>query len=177
MHKTHFLLEAFFWIASKLSTQHKLSYKPIFSSTGFPGGPLMKKTSANAEDAGDAVSIPGSGRPPGGGNDNPLQYSCLESPMERGRLLGYSTWVGKEWNMTEQLSKNIHTHFSSTRCLVVNSKYSVFTMGWTPNIPKEIKLREVRELAQYHTYSKSGKCHQNFALLIQFSSVDSSDFL
>ena len=33
--------------------------------------------------AGDAGLIPGSGRPPGGGHGNPLQYSCLESPMDR----------------------------------------------------------------------------------------------
>ena len=35
-------------------------------------------------DAGDPVSIPGSGRSPGEGNGNPLQYSCLENPMDRG---------------------------------------------------------------------------------------------
>ena len=34
--------------------------------------------------AGDTGSIPASGRPPGEGNDNPLQYSCLENPMDRG---------------------------------------------------------------------------------------------
>ena len=38
---------------------------------------------ANAGDAGDEGSIPGSGRSPGKGNGNPLQYSCLESPMDR----------------------------------------------------------------------------------------------
>ena len=38
----------------------------------------------SAYNAGDPVSIPGSGRFPGEGNDNPLQYSCLENPMDRG---------------------------------------------------------------------------------------------
>ena len=90
---------------------------------------VVKNPPANAGDARDADLVPGSGRPPGGGNGNPLQYSCLENPMEKGRLLGYSPWVGKEWDMTEQLSKNIHTHFSSTRYLVVNREHSVFTMG------------------------------------------------
>ena len=47
---------------------------------GFPGGSAVKNPPANA---GDVVSIPGSGRSPGEGNDNPLQYSCLENPMER----------------------------------------------------------------------------------------------
>jgi len=39
---------------------------------------------ANAGDIRDAGSIPGSGRIPGGGHGNPLQYSCLENPMDRG---------------------------------------------------------------------------------------------
>ena len=39
---------------------------------------------ASVGDARDAVSIPGSGRSPGGGHGNPLQYSCLKNPMDRG---------------------------------------------------------------------------------------------
>ena len=48
---------------------------------GFPGGTLIKSPPANAGDAEDTGSIPGSGRSPGGGNDNPLQDSGLENPM------------------------------------------------------------------------------------------------
>ena len=48
---------------------------------GFPGGSEVK---ASAWNAGDLGSIPGSGRSPGEGNGNPLQYSCLENPMEGG---------------------------------------------------------------------------------------------
>ena len=48
---------------------------------GFPGGSVVKDPPANARDMG---SIPGSGRSPGEGNDNPLQYSCLGNPMDRG---------------------------------------------------------------------------------------------
>ena len=48
---------------------------------GFPGGPVVKNLPA---DAGDVGSVPGLGRPPGGGNGNPLQYSCLENSMDRG---------------------------------------------------------------------------------------------
>ena len=47
----------------------------------FPGGSDGK---ASAYNAGDSGSIPGSQRSPGEGNGNPLQYSCLENPMERG---------------------------------------------------------------------------------------------
>ena len=48
---------------------------------GFPGGSVVKNLPANA---GDARLIPGLGRSPGGGNGNPLQYSCLKNPMDRG---------------------------------------------------------------------------------------------
>ena len=48
---------------------------------GFPGGSESK---ASACKAGDLGLIPGSGRSPGEGNSNPLQYSCLENPMEGG---------------------------------------------------------------------------------------------
>ena len=44
----------------------------------------VKNPPASAGDAGDPGSIPGSGRSPGGGNDNPLQYSCLENTTDRG---------------------------------------------------------------------------------------------
>ena len=47
----------------------------------FPGGSMVKNLSANA---GNSGSIHGSGRSPGEGNGNPLQYSCLGNPMDRG---------------------------------------------------------------------------------------------
>ena len=46
---------------------------------GFPGGSMAKNPPANA---GDAGLIPGSGRSPGEGNGNPLQYCCLGNPMD-----------------------------------------------------------------------------------------------
>ena len=45
---------------------------------------VVKKLPVNAEDLRDASSIPGLERSPGGGHGNPLQYSCLENPMDRG---------------------------------------------------------------------------------------------
>ena len=50
---------------------------------GFPGGILVKNLPASAGDAIEKSSIPGLGRCPGGGHGNPLQYSCLENPMDR----------------------------------------------------------------------------------------------
>ena len=52
---------------------------PILWPPRFPGGTEVK---ASASNAGDPGSIPGSGRSPGEGNGNPLQYSCLENPMD-----------------------------------------------------------------------------------------------
>ena len=52
-----------------------------YAWTGFPGGSDGKASACNV---GDPGSIPGSGRSPGEGNGNPLQYSCLENPTDRG---------------------------------------------------------------------------------------------
>ena len=58
----------------------------------FPGGSDGKVSAYNA---GDPGSIPGSGRSPGEGNGNPLQYSCLENPMDRGAWLATVHGVAK----------------------------------------------------------------------------------
>ena len=51
---------------------------------GFPGDSVVKKLLANAGDTRDVGLIPGSGRSLEKGNGNPLQYSCLENPMDKG---------------------------------------------------------------------------------------------
>ena len=51
---------------------------------GFPSGTGVKNPPADAGDTRDVGSIPGSGRFPGVGNGNPLQYSCLKNPTDRG---------------------------------------------------------------------------------------------
>ena len=56
----------------------------VSSSWGFPGGTMVKNLSADAGDTRNESSIPGSVRSPGEGNVNPLQYSCLGNPMDRG---------------------------------------------------------------------------------------------
>ena len=53
----------------------------ILGSWDFPGGSDSK---ASAQNAGNPGSVPGLGRSPGEGNGNPLQYSCLENPMDGG---------------------------------------------------------------------------------------------
>ena len=53
----------------------------LYIQEGFPGGSDGKESACNA---GDTGSIPGSGRSPGEGHGNPLQYSCLENPVDGG---------------------------------------------------------------------------------------------
>ena len=63
---------------------------------GFPGGTMVENPPANV---GDVGSVPGSGRSPGEGNGNPLQYSCLGNPMDRG------AW----WTTVHEISKELDT--------------------------------------------------------------------
>ena len=68
----------------------------------FPGGSDGKESTCNA---GDLGLIPRSGRSPREGNDNPLQYPCLENPMDRGAWQAAVHGVAKESDMTWQLNK------------------------------------------------------------------------
>ena len=61
-----------------------MSFTLIILPLGVPGGTVVKNLPTNAGDTGEAGFIPGSGRSPGEGTENPLQYSCLGNPMERG---------------------------------------------------------------------------------------------
>ena len=74
-------------------------------SLGFSGGSDGKEST---RDAGDLGSIPGSGRSPGEGNGNPLQYSCHGKFHGWRNLVGYFPWGCKESDMTEKL------HFKCT---------------------------------------------------------------
>ena len=75
-------------------------FKKLVKIHIFPGGSDGK---ASAYNVGDLGSIPGSGRSPGEGYGNPLQYSCLENPMDGGTWLGYSPRGCKESDTTERL--------------------------------------------------------------------------
>ena len=83
-------------------------YTPPFidatSWMGFPGGSDDKESACSAWEAG---SIPGSRRSPGVGNGNPLQYSCLENPRDRGAW--WATSMGcKDSDMTERLNMHVY---------------------------------------------------------------------
>ena len=69
---------------------------------------MVKNLPGKAGAAEDVRSLPGSGRSPGGGNGNPLQYSRLENPMDRGAWQAIVHWVRKS-----QTRLNMHVFFTS----------------------------------------------------------------
>ena len=74
------LRKKIFWTGIFPHQVGKLNSNLCSHIQGFPGGSEGK---VSACDAGDLGSIPGSGRSPGEGSGNPLQYHCLENPMDR----------------------------------------------------------------------------------------------
>ena len=90
---------------ARLLTSHLLKHLCLGDALpcrGLPwwGGSVIKNPPANAENAG---SVPESGRSPGEGNDNPLQYACLGNPMDRGSWRAHE--VTKESDTTQQPTK------------------------------------------------------------------------
>ena len=64
---------------------------------------MGKESSCKVGDPGDTGWIPGLGRSPGGGRDNPLQYSCLENAMDRGAWRATVHRVAQSWTRLKQL--------------------------------------------------------------------------
>ena len=97
--------------------------KRLFSSSslsamGFPGGAEVKASACNA---GDLGLIPGLGRSPGEGNGNPLQYPCLENPMDGGAWWASVHGVAKSrTRLSDFISLSLH---SLSAIKVVSSAY------------------------------------------------------
>ena len=110
---------------------------------GFPNGLAVKNLPANAGDTGDTNSIPG--RSPGGGHDNPLQYSCQEKPMDRG------TWWATVHLVTKsrtRLSMNV-AFLNFVASLVAQTVKNLFAMHktWVQSLGQEDLLEN--SMAKY----------------------------
>ena len=81
---------------------------------------MVKNLPANS---GDASLIPGSGRSSGEGNGTPLQYSCLENPMDRGAWWAIVHGVSQSWIRLKQL----HTHAHILKFLIIHSVQMTIT--------------------------------------------------
>ena len=88
---------------------------PGYDSAGLPKWLSDKESACNAGATGDASSIPGSGRSPGGGHGNPLQYSCLENRMDRGNWWATIHRVTKSWTRPKRLSMHACMASAMTR--------------------------------------------------------------
>ena len=82
----------------------------VSESIRLPNGTVEENLPVNARDARDGGLIPGSGRSPGVGNGNLLQYSCLESSMDRGTWQATVHGVTKSWTWLKWLSTHIRVH-------------------------------------------------------------------
>ena len=91
---------------------------------GFPGGSVVKNPPASARDAEDMGLIPGSGRPPRGGNVNPFQYSCLENSMDRGAWHAAVRWGGKEQTRLSMHTQKVYIIWCV--CVLVNQSSLTF---------------------------------------------------
>ena len=101
-----------------------------FYALGFPSGSAVKNSACNAGDAAGATdSIPGSGRSPGEENGNPLQYSCLGNPMDRG-LPGGLQSMGSQRVRHDLATKPISMHTVSLNALPLNILPSLLSQGF-----------------------------------------------
>ena len=90
-------------LRNSVKTMHGGNYY-LWIPRGLPGVSLGKESTCNAGDAGDMGLISGLGRFPGGRNGNPLQYSCLDNPLDRGAWWAIIHGVTKSQT---QLSTNL----------------------------------------------------------------------
>ena len=96
------------------------------SGTDFPGGSVVKNPPAKAGDTGDAGSVPVLRRYPGGGNGNPLQYSCLENSRDRGAWQATVHGVEREWDTTEQSSNNSNNWYKGMKSFFSSGISGIF---------------------------------------------------
>ena len=101
----------------------------LHHSKSFLGGSVVKNLPANA---GDSGLIPQSGISSGEGNGNPLQYSCLGNPTNRGSLMGCSAWSCKESDTTQRLNSN---NTISNRCRLNHSTSNLAMGCWASISP------------------------------------------
>ena len=105
---SEFIYQHIYWLGQRVHLcfsygKMQTIWPTQYYKKGFPYGSVVKHQPANAEDTRDMGSILGFGISPGGGSGNPLQYSCLENPVDRGVWRATVHGIA-ESDITEQLS-------------------------------------------------------------------------
>ena len=111
---------------------------------------MVKILPANARDLRDPGSIPELGKSPGGGHSNPLQYPCLENPMDRGawtvtihRVTQSQTWLkqlstARPWNWQNYTPPRTSLVAQTVKCLPTMQETRVRSLGWEYALEKEM---------------------------------------
>ena len=141
-----------------LSNQKSPTYPKHLKSPnqeGFPSSSDGKESTCNV---GDPGLTPGWGRSSGEGHGNPLQYSCLEKPHRQRSLVGYSPWVCKESDMTEQLRT-----LSSTQRIIWHADHSVSSLILLKFIRRKLQQKQSpqRHIPRKTMISASTAKHQS----------------
>ena len=113
---------------------------------GFPGGSEGKASACNA---GDLGSILGSGRSPGEGNSNPLQYSCLENPMDQQAWQTIVHGITKSWT---QLSDFTFSLLHVAYLILVSLEKLTFLNQSLPMSPQELALNTCSHHPNYLSF-------------------------
>ena len=100
------------WLHTSQNSTYNMSHST--QVMGFPGCAVVKNLPADAGNSRDMGSIPGSGRVPGVGNGNLLQYSCPENPMERGTCTVHG--LSNSWAQMGTRTR-MHTHTKVIQCI------------------------------------------------------------
>ena len=127
---------------------------------GFPGGSVVKESACNT---GDPGSIPGLGRSSGGGHGNPLQYSCLENPMDRGTWWATVHDGHKESDMTGQLTLSYVTRGQGRSRLLTPCLPPGFWVSWPT--PSSQAYTGVFFLSWYWREGLVGACRESAFLV------------
>ena len=110
-------------------------------SSSLPGGSDGK---APACRAGDPGSIPGLGRSPGGGNGNPLQYSCIDTSVDRGAwwATACEVRVWDSWSTEQATHTRLFLHAEGPSC-----------MGWNGDSPTQARISQLEGLDKAHCWA------------------------
>ena len=121
------LLEVISTTFSNMHNAYSYAKSVSILSIVFPGGSEGQESACNAE---DLDSKPGSGRSPGEGNDNPLQYSCLENPIDRG------AWCGRLQSIVLQKVRHDWTTntFAFIPSIISNNNFLVCLICWNSTL-------------------------------------------
>ena len=135
---------------------------------------VVKKPPANAGDIRDLGSIPGSGRSPGGGHGNPLQYSCLENPMDRGAWratvhraaksqIRLSDWACTQRKCWPPMSSRFHNYYQESSHSDVSSNIATYDyfLCLLKKLPAPYGLTQIIcwDVVLYEQYAK---CYQPY---------------